>query len=287
MGDPERATAYVLHLLKSSYRDAPDPERRIKPLGELLGSLRVKNVIGATVPIWRPRISRHGGLSPRAINAEQIAYNLSTHAIRPLFFAYTFLGTQRESFRPKVLPIRACEVTGMDNNQIPDDYRSRDYPVKENMRFQLFAWKMQKIGFIALFLFIVSACLGLFSQGWLSNASMTSASGNMVLEYDRFARNATETHYILRIRAAKEKVLKVNLSGDFLDNYDIEYIQPMPDKAFINNKILSLIHTAGDKDGWFSLYITLKPNKMGYFKNSIGFDESAKETLSFNQLVYP
>lgn len=176
-------------------------------------------------------------------------------------------------------------VRNMDNKQLPDDYRSRDFPVKENMRFQLFAWKMQTVGFIGLFAFIAAACLGVFSQGWLSNTSKLSSGGHMVLEYDRFARNATDTNYIIRIRPEDSKPLKVNLSGDILDNYEIEYIQPMPDQSFIHDKVLSVLQPVADKNGWMSIYITLKPNKMGRFTNTISLSDN--ETLSFSQLVYP
>ncbi len=173
----------------------------------------------------------------------------------------------------------------MDNDQLPDDFRSRDYPVKENMRFQLFAWKMQKVGFLLLFLFIFAACLGLFSQGILSNASTASPGGNMVLEYDRFARNTTDTNFIVRVRVGKENTLDVRLSGDILDNYDIEYLQPLPDASFISNKALNIRQSITQKDSWYSIYLTLKPNKMGYFTNVITLSDNEK--ITFSQLVYP
>ncbi|NDL64007.1 hypothetical protein [Acerihabitans arboris] len=173
----------------------------------------------------------------------------------------------------------------MDNKQIPDDYRNRHYPVKENMRFQLFAWKMQKVGFLLLFLFIAAACLGLFSQGVLSNASTQSASGNMRLEYDRFARNSTDTNFIIRVKINKENQLTTVFRGDLLDNYDIEFIQPLPDTSFISDKALTLTQPISKKDTWYSIYMTLKPNKMGYFTNTITLSDNEK--ITFNQLVYP
>ncbi|WP_410013811.1 hypothetical protein [Sodalis sp. C49] len=173
----------------------------------------------------------------------------------------------------------------MDNDHLPDDYRSRHYPVKENMRFQLFAWRMQNLGFVLLFIFIAAACLGLFSQGVLSNASAQSAGGNMILEYDRFARNSTETHFIIRIKINKENQLTAVLRGDILDNYDIEFIQPTPDVSIINDNALTLTQPIAKKDGWHSIYVTLKPNKMGYFTNTIALSDNEK--ITFNQLVYP
>lgn len=173
----------------------------------------------------------------------------------------------------------------MDNDHLPDDYRSRHYPVKENMPFQLFAWKMQKIGFLLLFIFIAAACLGLFSQGVLSNASAQSAGGNMIVEYDRFARNTTDTHFIIRIKINKENQLTTALRGDILDNYDIEFIQPTPDVSIISDRVLTLTQPITRKDSWHSIYITLKPKQMGYFTNTIVLSDNEKVT--FNQWVYP
>lgn len=173
----------------------------------------------------------------------------------------------------------------MENLPPNDEYRSRQYPIKEHMRFQFFAWKVQKLGFFLIFAFIACACLGLFSQGLLSDASARSESGNLTLEYDRFARNTTETNYVIRTKINKENAINIQLAGNIVNNFDIEYIQPQPQSANIKNDKMTLSYSFAEKEGWYSIYITLKPNKMGYFTNTIALSD--REKITVHQLVYP
>ncbi|AHF76060.1 hypothetical protein Sant_0986 [Sodalis praecaptivus] len=173
----------------------------------------------------------------------------------------------------------------MENKSASDDYRSRQYPVQEHMAFQRLAWTLQRWGTFLLFLFVLLAALGLFSQGLMSDASRQSSSGNLKLEYDRFARNTTDTHYVIHVRINKENAMQIKLTGNIINNFDIEYIQPQPQSASLNNNTLTLTQSIPEKDQWYSMYITLKPNKMGYFTNTIM--TSGTEKITFNQLVYP
>ncbi|TCV93026.1 hypothetical protein [Biostraticola tofi] len=77
----------------------------------------------------------------------------------------------------------------------------------------------------------------------------------------------------------------MDLGGDFLQNYTLSSVQPPPESATIQNGVLTLTQPVVQKDSRYSLYITAKPEHMGYFSNSlVSLDNQA---LSFNQLVYP
>ncbi|CRL46146.1 hypothetical protein SGGMMB4_04503 [Sodalis glossinidius str. 'morsitans'] len=108
------------------------------------------------------------------------------------------------------------------------------------MAFQRLAWRLQRWGTFLLFLFVVLAALGLFSQGLMSDASTQSPSGNLKLEYDRFAHNTTDTHYVIHVRVNKENAMQIKLAGNIINNFDIKYIQPQPQSSSLNNKILTL-----------------------------------------------
>ncbi len=173
----------------------------------------------------------------------------------------------------------------MNKHRESDEYRSRSFPVNEEMRFQFFAWKAQTAGIALLFIFILLACLGLFSQGVLSDKTVQTADGRLTISYDRFARNTTDTRFVIHVNLAKDNVLRVNLGGDFLQNYTISSVQPPPESATIQNGVLTLTQPVVQKDSRYSLYITAKPEQMGYFSNSLVSQDN--QALSFNQLVYP
>lgn len=52
-----------------------------------------------------------------------------------------------------------------------DTWRDRTHPIKEDMAFQRATWRAQRIGWLILWLIVVLALLGLFSDGLLSTSS--------------------------------------------------------------------------------------------------------------------
>lgn len=56
----------------------------------------------------------------------------------------------------------------MNDESSHSDFHSRDYPVREDMAYQVKVWRFERWGWYTLVLLILLALLGLFSRGPLS-----------------------------------------------------------------------------------------------------------------------
>ena len=71
------------------------------------------------------------------------------------------------------------------------DLRSRQFPVQEDMAYQLKVWRFEHIGWYLLVVCMLLGLLGLFSRGVLSSQDARSADGRVQVEYEMFHRNGS------------------------------------------------------------------------------------------------
>jgi len=67
------------------------------------------------------------------------------------------------------------------------------------MRFQRWSWRVQQSGWVVLSLLLLAALLGVFSDGMLSRATATDASGALQIDYQSVYRNERDARIELRV----------------------------------------------------------------------------------------
>lgn len=165
-----------------------------------------------------------------------------------------------------------------------DEYRSRHYPIQEDMRAQRVEWVLQRGGNWLLYTIVVIALLGGFSDGWLSETSKANAQGTLTVEYQRFLRSESDEPFTLRIKGEPDKPVTVRLAGDFMDKFVIQTLRPQPLVTHSSTHEILLTFPA-TKTGEHAVWLMTQPQTAGLFTSRIALEGADAVTLK--QWVYP
>lgn len=166
-----------------------------------------------------------------------------------------------------------------------DELVQRNYPVQENMRWIITAWISERIGYIFLAAFIIFSILGGLSQGVLSDRLYHNQEENITVHYERLLRTSTETDIFIMFPTRNNVQHVVTLKGNFIKDYDIEYISPENIRMVTNPQGIRLYPPHGDASGLTSIKVTFKPNESGSYHLNVLVD--GRDIMIINQYVLP
>ncbi|WKZ90654.1 hypothetical protein P0E69_10195 [Chimaeribacter arupi] len=166
-----------------------------------------------------------------------------------------------------------------------DEFTSRHYPVRENMRRLRRALFLEKLGYLLLFSFIAAALLGVFSNGWLSDRVDTNPDRTVQIKYDRFARQQSEIQLVLHVWPQGRTPAVVQLGGDFVNNYEIVAVQPQTAQMVTTDQGMIITLPTSSASASTALYLTVQPKSFGHYHSEARL--SGHPPLRFSQLVYP
>jgi hypothetical protein len=107
-----------------------------------------------------------------------------------------------------------------------DEFASRLYPVREDMRFQRRSWMVERAGWLVLTAIALAALTGVFGNGPLSTAR--AGAGPLTVVYERFQRATRTTRFEFEIAPGPRSDATLHLGGAFLRQFEIASIQPRP-----------------------------------------------------------
>lgn len=165
-----------------------------------------------------------------------------------------------------------------------DTWRDRTHPIKEDMAFQRATWRAERIGWAILWLVMVLALLGLFSDGPLSTASAVSPAGDLRVTYGRFQRNGAPAEIKLQARPQQGRELVIRLGAELLAAFTIESITPNPqsERGHAGGVQLVFSVAAGEPS---TVHLTARPHRVGPVVSEIGIGDGPPARLS--QFIYP
>jgi hypothetical protein len=153
------------------------------------------------------------------------------------------------------------------------EYQSRDYPVREDMTYQLKVWRFERWGWYVLVAVVLMAILGVFSRGPLSAREAHSADGKVAVQYEIFHRNGSTNPMKIVVRGRESSQVELELSGNFLEGFSIETMQPAPIRAVSAGQgIRFWLQT--DPQGQATLYLTLRGDGLGGYLSRISIPGS-------------
>ncbi|UDU83146.1 hypothetical protein [Pseudomonas sp. HN2-3] len=156
----------------------------------------------------------------------------------------------------------------MNEDSNHPDLKSREYPIKEDMEYQVKVWRFERIGWYALVLLMVLGLAGLFSRGVLSSRELHSNDGTLQVEYEMFHRNGSTNSMKISLNAKPDSTVELELGGELLDGFSIETLQPEPARSRSSAKGMRLwVQT--DAEGQASLFLTLRGDGLGLFRSSV------------------
>ncbi len=165
-----------------------------------------------------------------------------------------------------------------------DEESARHYPVSEDMRMQRRVWRFERLGWYALVGVVGLSLAGLFGNGPLSERTVRSADGRVQVEYARFTRNGAAEQLRIRVQGKPDSEATLLLGGSMFRDLTIETLQPQPLVSVSQGRAL-LLHLGTDRDGFATLYVTLRNDNIGQFSGTarVGPDSAVR----FSTFVYP
>ncbi|CAN1600801.1 hypothetical protein [Pseudomonas mediterranea] len=171
----------------------------------------------------------------------------------------------------------------MSNHTEPEDFRSREFPVREDMAYQLKVWRFERVGWYGLVLLVILTLLGLFSRGPLSSREVQSPDGRLGIKYELFHRNGSTNAMILHLKGPPDAVLEVELGGNWLEGFDVQALQPQPARSASVGQGMK-VWVQADAEGTASLYLSLVSTGLGTYHSRVAMPGSA---VSFDQFIFP
>ncbi|MNO45597.1 hypothetical protein D3C76_358660 [compost metagenome] len=165
-----------------------------------------------------------------------------------------------------------------------DELTSRQQPVEEDMPMQQRVWRFERVGWYVLLLIVLLALAGLFGNGPLSDAQMTSADGRVQVEYQRLSRSGTTDNLRITVRGSPGQPVKVLLGGTLLTEASIETMQPEPQVSLSQGKAL-LLQLGTSEDGIATLYLTLRSEHVGTLDGVVRV--GAGSAVHFSTFLFP
>ena len=165
-----------------------------------------------------------------------------------------------------------------------DELCDRSYPVQEYMRVQQRHWRLERVGWVVFLLIVLLAVLGVFSQGVLSLTTARSADAALTVDYQRFERNSAASEINVRLQGEPGEVMQLELTGDLLDKFAIDSIQPEPlsSESFRGGLRLSF---RTDQAGDASVYLAVRAAAIGSSLSQFAIAGAAP--IAVDQFIYP
>ncbi|HWH87749.1 MAG TPA: hypothetical protein VNV36_13370 [Pseudomonas sp.] len=164
------------------------------------------------------------------------------------------------------------------------DLRSRQYPVQEDMAYQLKVWRFEHVGWYLLVLCMVLGLLGLFSRGVLSSQDARSDDGKVRVQYEMFHRNGSTNALKLSVHAAPEATVELDIGGELLDGFSIETMQPEPVRMRSSAQGMR-VWLQADAQGQATLYLTLRGDGLGLYRSHIR--AAGSNDVPLTQFIFP
>lgn len=148
-------------------------------------------------------------------------------------------------------------------------------------RFHRSEWRLQRIGWALVALFLALAVAGLFGNGPLSRAHADSGAGR--LDYQRFTRYGLSTDLVVTPKGSANGVTRIEISSDYLEAFRVEHITPEP--AAVRLAGPNVIYEFASAAPGASISFHISPQRLWRRSATVTIDGGA--ALEISQLTYP
>jgi hypothetical protein len=159
------------------------------------------------------------------------------------------------------------------------------HDIDENMPLQRRIWRLERIGWGTLILFVAGIFIGLFGKGPLSYARISAHSNTLQMRYFRFARVNSIEKLIFDIKVTNQNKPSIIIEDQYFKNNQIVQIMPEPDKVIELSGYYQFQFNSEGHDSLFKAEFMIIPLRPGSQSAEIGTDKKA--LFRFTQFVYP
>ena len=163
----------------------------------------------------------------------------------------------------------------------------RPIEVDEDMAWQRRTWAIQRIGWVAMGVPVLTALTGVFGYGPVSWRQASDPAGLLRVETERFRRQGSE--FTLRVDIAPEatihNAIPLRVSGTFLDAVEVKGIVPEPRESRSLGADVEYLFPLAQPGQAVTIRFALKIREVGSPSAEIGL--TGREPARFTQFVYP
>jgi hypothetical protein len=149
--------------------------------------------------------------------------------------------------------------------------------IEEEIGLHKKGWVVQRVGWVLLFAFILSAVLGLFGEGPLSKRVVNT--GTIKTEYERFGRHEHETP--IKFDSKSESISIVSVPQHYLNEFKLSKVVPEPESQSSSEGYINYTFK-GEHN--YNVTFYFDPLKFG---NESGVIKVNSYSIPFNQTIYP
>ena len=107
--------------------------------------------------------------------------------------------------------------------------------LNEDIPFQRKWWKIQRVCWGVVALTLLAAFTGALGDGPLSRTSLTSATGRVMVQFDRIVRRSSPDRVtILARKVAADGPVRLKIPRTFVEHADLQNVHPHPLRAEAN-----------------------------------------------------
>ena len=162
----------------------------------------------------------------------------------------------------------------MSRSHAPDELDAQ-------LKFHRREWRIQRIGWALVAVFLACALGGLFGNGPLSRTHAVNAAGRV--EYQRFVRYGLSTDLVVTPTSSAQGVNRVELDADYLEAFRVERITPEPASVRLSGP--HIVYEFASAAPGASIAFQIRPQRLWRHASAVGIDGGARVEIS--QLTYP
>lgn len=160
--------------------------------------------------------------------------------------------------------------------------RVGDLEIDQHLGIQEFSWGLQRIGHVAIGLFLLAALLGFLGPAPLTRVRVGDPT-SLEVEYGRFERRTQETTMRVRLGPQPSGTAKLWVDSAYVVAQPFERVIPEPESVeVLDERLVMTFKVAGPRP---QILITVRPQAFGPMRGRMGLLGGPE--VSFDQLVYP
>lgn len=154
--------------------------------------------------------------------------------------------------------------------------------IDEDIKLEGTNWKVQRVAWVLMAMFVVAALLGFTGDGSLNNLNTKMAkTGGLEIEYERFLRRDAPAEIKLNI-PVKQETLTLHFSKDFYEKLHVEQVVPEPTEVYTHEQGITYRFAASQAPTAITFYF--KPKGIGSMQLEVSTETNR---LSISQFIYP
>ena len=154
-----------------------------------------------------------------------------------------------------------------------------DLEINEELELHEKGWKIQRLGWIFIFLIVALGLFGFFGDGLASKTTVTQNQAK--IQYDKFYRREARMEMKVDLLNNTNTPVDISFPNNYLKNFQLESILPEPASIKVGNE---QVHYLFDGQGSMNIVFYLIPKKTG---NIPGFIRMNENDIPISHFIYP